>query len=103
MNKSFDSAKNLWVINIDSDMDLYSVPKLKELMLGCINEQKANFKLDCTNMDYIDSTGLGVLVSINKHIKVYDGVVTIVGLKEHIKKIFTITGLDTVFNIVSEG
>ena len=103
MNKSFDSAKNLWVVNIDSDMDLYSVPKLKELMLECINEQKADFKLDCTNMDYIDSTGLGVLVSINKHIKVYDGVVTIVGLKDHIKKIFTITGLDTVFNIKSKG
>ena len=103
MNKSFDSAQSLWVIEIDSDMDLYSVPKLKELMLGCINEHKADFKLDCTNMGYIDSTGLGVLVSINKHIKVYDGIVTIIGLKEHITKIFTITGLDTVFNIVGEG
>lgn len=103
MNKSFDNAQNLWIIDIDTDMDLYSVPKLKELMLGCISENKGDFKLDCTKMDYIDSTGLGVLVSINKHIKVYDGVVSIVGLKPHIKKIFTITGLESVFNIDGEG
>ena len=103
MNKSYDSAQDLWTIVIDSDMDLYSVPKLKEMMLECIGEHKSSFTLDCNSMDYIDSTGLGVLVSVNKHIKVYNGVVSIVGLKPHIKKIFTITGLETVFNIVSEG
>lgn len=103
MNKSYDSAQDLWIIEIDSDMDLYSVPKLKELMLGCISEHKSNFRLECAKMEYIDSTGLGVLVSVNKHIKVYGGVVAIVGLKPHIKKIFIITGLETVFNIDSEG
>ncbi|MCG8683395.1 MAG: STAS domain-containing protein, partial [Desulfobacterales bacterium] len=61
MQKEFNEAKNCWVIKINMDMDLYNVPQLKETMLACIDEREAGFILDCHEMSYIDSTGLGVL------------------------------------------
>lgn len=99
MQKSYDEVLDLWNITVDVDLDLNNVPKLKGMMLECIEEKQADIVLDCTDMPYIDSTGLGVLVSVNKHVKEYDGNILITGLKPHIQRIFKITGLDAVFHI----
>lgn len=99
MKAEFSDAAGRWVITIDMDMDLYNVPQLRELMLGCIAERQAGIQLDCRDMGYIDSTGLGVLVSTLNKVRAYDGEITITGLKPHIRKIFTITGLDGIFTM----
>ena len=55
--------------------------------------------VNCENLSYIDSTGLGAFISIYKHIKEKGEKLVITGLKPHIKKIFLITDLDKVFEI----
>lgn len=55
--------------------------------------------IDCESLDYIDSTGLGVLVSALKNVKEYGGTIRIVKLKPFLHKIFRITGLDDIFVI----
>ncbi|MGI5877386.1 MAG: STAS domain-containing protein [Christensenellales bacterium] len=97
MNAIYDESGAQWVITIDMDMDLYTVPRLRELMLDCIAKKQAGIELNCAGMGYIDSTGLGVLVSTLNKVRAYDGTITITGLKPHIRKIFKITGLDGIF------
>lgn len=58
--------------------------------------------IDCENLDYIDSTGLGVLVSALKNVKEYGGTIRIVKLKPFLLKIFRITGLDDIFEIEAQ-
>ena len=99
MNSTYLSEQNVWRIQIDNDLDLYNIPELEKLMNDCIAQKKIDFLLDCTNMSFIDSTGLGVLASFMKNVKEYDGKIKIIGLKAHIKKIFVITGLHTIFDI----
>ena len=88
-----------WEILVGSDMDLYTVPALKEEIMSSIAETKADIYLDATNMGYIDSTGLGVLVSALNRVKEYGGKITIKGLKPHIRRIFHLTGLDGAFEM----
>ena len=64
-----------------------------------ITQKNADVVLDAKNLNYIDSTGLGVLVSILKEVKAYGGKIIIKHLKPYIAKIFTITGLDNVFSL----
>jgi len=97
MKAEFNDDSQSWVVTIDMDMDLYNVPQLREIMLDCIGKKQAGIELDCHSMGYIDSTGLGVLVSTLNKVRAYDGNITITGLKPHIRKIFTITGLDGIF------
>jgi len=97
MNRTYDDVKKSWIIDIDIDMDLYNVPKLKEMSESCINEKQADILLDCSKMQYMDSTGLGVLVSILKRVREYQGKIHVSGLKPHVMRIFTITGLDKEF------
>jgi anti-sigma B factor antagonist len=94
--------QDVWQVSIDKDLDLYTVPELRRKITDCIAEKEADFIFDCSQMDFIDSTGLGELASLMKKVKRYYGAITINGLKPHIKKVFFITGLNTIFNIDGE-
>ena len=50
-------------------------------------------------VDFLDSTGLGVLVGGLKRVKVKEGSLSIVTTQDKILKIFDITGLNKVFPI----
>lgn len=60
------------------------------------------FAVDFSDTTYIDSAGLGVLVSIHKKAMVIGGGVTLINLKGHVKEIFELTRLNKVFDIVDK-
>jgi anti-sigma B factor antagonist len=99
LERKYNEDNNTWEVTINKDLDLYNVPELHKCLMQCIEEKKINIVINCKNMSFIDSTGLGELASIAKTVKGYDGIITITGLKQHIKKIFLLTGLDTIFII----
>ena len=83
-------------IALHGDIDLYNVNELKEQLQNC---QAENILIDASDLQYIDSTGLGVLVSSRNKLKEKNGTIKIVGLKPHIYKIFALTSLDKIFEI----
>ncbi len=91
------------LVCLDGDLDLNSVNSFKSRMDEAIGEHRADVSIDCAQLRYIDSTGLGVLVSILKKVKEYGGTIHITKLKPYLHKIFDVTGLTNVFEIeVSE-
>lgn len=97
MKGKYVEAQARWELAIIKDMDLYTVPELKQAILECIAVKQADIYLDATEMGYIDSTGLGVLVSSLNRVREYGGKMCIKGLKPHIRRIFHLTGLDGAF------
>ena len=87
----------LLFVDLQGDLDINSNKEFKEK----VNSVKGvkNITVNCENLSYIDSTGLGAFISIYKHIKEKGDKLVITGLKPHIKKIFLITDLDKVFEI----
>jgi anti-sigma B factor antagonist len=55
--------------------------------------------IDFTQTGYIDSSGLGVLVSVSKKIREAGGELRLAGLNEDLRMLFELTKLDTLFNI----
>src|SRR6266550_1710264 len=83
------------VIDVRGQIDIYTAPRLRELLI------KNNYQL-IVNMDkveFLDSTGLGVLVGGLKRVRAHDGSLDLVCTQERILKIFRITGLTQVFGI----
>jgi anti-sigma B factor antagonist len=93
----YNEARKRWELVVNKDMDLYAVPELKQAILECVAARKTDIFLDATDMGYIDSTGLGVLVSSLNRVREYGGSMAIKGLKPHIRRIFHLTGLDGAF------
>lgn len=84
---------------LTGDLDTKGAFYLRKELLDYINKGYHNIVVDVENLDYIDSTGLGVLVTANKLVQKTDGQVYIEGLKGHVKKIFELTRLNKVFHI----
>lgn len=87
----------LLFVNLQGDLDINSNKEFKEKVNSVQGIKK--IIVNCENLSYIDSTGLGAFISIYKHIKEKGEKLVITGLKPHIKKIFLITDLDKVFEI----
>ena len=95
----WNEQENSWYITLSGEIDIYNAPELKTSLLNLLDQNKGDIKIDCKDLKYIDSTGLGVLISALRKVKDYNGEIIIKNLKPYIYKIFSITGLDKVFAI----
>ena len=72
---------------------------LRETLLGYIEKGHNTFLIDLEGVDYIDSSGLGTLVAIQKQALQHSGGVTLKGIHGLVKDVFELTRLDKVFKI----
>jgi anti-sigma B factor antagonist len=86
-------------IILRGEVDVYTAPRLKEKLIEMIESGCINIVVDLEAVSFIDSSGLGVLVSALRRAREREGAVRIVCTRENILKIFRITGLDKVFPV----
>ncbi|GIS80677.1 MAG: hypothetical protein CM1200mP14_22430 [Gammaproteobacteria bacterium] len=70
---------------------------LKEQVLDQLERGDRKFILDFSKTDYVDSSGLGVLVTLSKKIREQGGQLSLVSLSEDLRTLFELTKLDTLF------
>jgi anti-sigma B factor antagonist len=87
------------VVELQGEVDIYSAPHFKEVLLQGIDEGAQRIIVDLAKVTFIDSTALGVLVSGAKRVRPQNGTLDIVCADENITRIFEITGLDRIFGI----
>lgn len=86
-------------VSIAGEIDIYTSQKLKEKLYSLIDTHQKDMRVDCQALNYIDSTGLGIFVGALKKSKQLGKNIYMSGLKENIRKLFVITGLDKLFII----
>lgn len=87
------------VIEVSGEIDVYTAPRLREAIVGIVEGGRTKLIIDVEKVDFLDSTGLGVLVGALKKVRAAGGSLDIVCTHERIIKIFAITGLDKVFGL----
>lgn len=93
------TSENALEIKPIGEVDIYTSPELKNKIFDLIEEKDHDIIIDGEQLEYIDSTGLGVLMGIYKKLQEKSLNIKIVNLKPNIYKLFDITGLNKVFNI----
>lgn len=101
-NVKYNELENLWVIEPEGDMDIYTSADFKDKIIKVFEEKKADLLVDGQGLDYIDSTGLGALIGILKRVKESDHKIYLSNIKPNIRKLFNITELDKLFIIRGE-
>lgn len=97
INSKLDN--DFWNVSIEGELDVSSADKLKDQLHKIVDEKMLDVKIDLTNLEYIDSTGLGVIIGVLKKLRVNDKEIYILNPRSNVKKIFTITGLDKIFKM----
>ena len=87
------------IIQIDGDVDAASSITLDKAIEKAISEDRKNILIDCTDLNYISSAGLGVFVYYIEDFKTNDVFFALFSLSIKIKNIFEILGLNKLINI----
>lgn len=100
MNTRIEKNGNQAIAYFEGRLDTPSAPvvetEVKTLMEGDINDAT----IDCSQLSYISSSGLRILITLNKYFTKSGGQLTIKALSPEIKEIFDMTGFTSIFNIV---
>ena len=87
------------IVDVEGEIDVYTAPRLRELLIDLVNNGHYQLVVNMEKVEFLDSTGLGVLVGGLKRVRAHDGSLDLVCTQERILKIFRITGLTKVFGI----
>jgi anti-sigma B factor antagonist len=87
------------VVAVTGEIDVYTAPKLREHLIDLVAAGSHHLIIDMEGVDFLDSTGLGVLVGGLKRVRSHEGSLHLVCTQDRILKIFRITGLTKVFPI----
>ena len=101
MDLSLDTrhADDVTIVAVGGEIDVYTAPKLRDRITELVGEGHYRLVIDMENVEFLDSTGLGVLVGGLKKVRAHDGSMEIVCNQDRLLKIFRITGLAKVFTI----
>lgn len=97
MTCGFDEASKKWNIKLEGEVDVATATELRALLTKKYEEMPADFALDLSDLCYIDSTGLGVLIGAYGRMKEKGNVIRIEHPRENIAKLLRITSLDKIF------
>lgn len=99
MKQEISIIDNRVVITLMGSMYVEEASVLRKNLIGYIDKGHTRFLINLSSVDYIDSSGLGVLVGIHKRALERGGSVTISGLQGTVKQLFELTRLTRVFDI----
>ena len=100
---SFDVQKKdgITVIDVKGQLIVGNRQELKQRVLDELETGARRFLVDFSGTGYIDSSGLGVLVSLSKKIREQGGELRLANLNDDLRTLFELTKLDTLFHIAS--
>ncbi len=86
-------------VRITGDLDCYTAPQLRSALLALVADGTRHVALDLAGTQFVDSTGLSVLVGGLKRLRDQGGTMVIRGPSAATLRLFEITGLQSVFEV----
>lgn len=87
------------IVSVSGEIDVYTAPKLRDQITELVSEGRHHLIVDMGGVEFLDSTGLGVLVGGLKKVRANGGSLRLICHQDRLLKIFRITGLAKVFVI----
>ena len=99
MGFQVSQSGGITLVEVEGQLIVGNRQELKQQVLERLEAGDRKFVIDFTNTGYIDSSGLGVLVSLSKKIREQGGELRLANLNEDLRTLFELTKLDTLFSI----
>ncbi len=88
------------IVAIEGEVDLYNVGKLKAEILTMVGETVTSLVIDMTNLNYMDSSGIALMASLQKKMKSQTGKFAIININKDVMNVLKLAALDKFFNIL---
>jgi anti-sigma B factor antagonist len=97
MSFSLERTDDVLIVTVDGQLVVTNRQEFKQAILDAVEQGARLVVVDFTNSGYIDSSGLGALVSLSRRLREAGGDLRLVGLNDDLRTLFELTRLDALF------
>lgn len=87
-------------VALRGDVDMATAPQLRDTLLALVDAGTTRIELDCRDLAFLDSSGIGVLIAVRKRLG-DGGSLTLVAPPAHVRKVLELTGVSEHITITS--
>jgi anti-sigma B factor antagonist len=96
-------ASGAWtIVGVAGELDLHTSPQLASAISGAVDAGAVWLALDLSQVPFMDSSSLGVVVASLKRVREKGGDMALIGLQGSPAKVMRLTGLDSIFLVIAE-
>lgn len=77
---------------VRGEVDMATAPQLRDTLMGLVDDGATTIAIDCTGLEFLDSSGIGVLIAVRKRLG-HDGSLTLQSPPAHVRKVLELTGV----------
>ncbi len=90
------------IIDVSGSLDIYTATDFKTFLQSNINAQTSKIIVNMEKLNYIDSSGIGMLIKSLNYVKEWNGQLQLANLRDSLQKIFKVAGLTAYFQFITE-
>ena len=94
-----ETRESVQLLRLSGSLDMYSFPRLETQLNALFSQSQYRVVLDCRELDYIGSAGLGALIGFAKEAREHNGDVKLLNVPERIYKIIELLGFTKVLQV----
>lgn len=98
MDIRIESHGDIDVLCLSGRLDLVSSSVLKDRVRQHLRDRRCHLVIACDDLSFVNSSGLGALISVLKNVRLLKGHLALCGLMPYVDEVFEITGLKKVFD-----
>lgn len=100
MNTTIKELEDKFLVTLEGELDTAAAVDVEKILQPLYTTNGKNVEIDCSQLEYIASSGLRILISILKGAKNGGSQVILKGMNDDIKTVFKLTGFINLFEIV---
>ena len=102
MNIDVENQGTVSVMHCGGSLDADSIAAFKKIAYALVDKGATKLVVDCAHLTFVDSMGLGVLISLLRRARQRQGDVKMASLTDDVKTIFEITRLHRLFEVCTD-
>lgn len=103
MNNNITKINEQILVKINGCMDRVNTQEFAQSIQSVFDGDKPYVCIDCSELQYINSNGLRVFMTLLKYVDSINGQLTLTKLRPELKDIFDITGFSALFNLLDDN
>jgi len=95
-------SSGLDVLDLHGELDAHTASQLEESLKLLIESSKSNIIVNCSELDYIASAGLGVFMAYIEDVRSTGGDIKLTNMNERVYNVFDLLGFPTLYDILED-
>lgn len=99
---NYRKVQSLEVLDLSGELDAHTASKLENSLKKLIKQQNTQIIVNCSDLNYIASAGLGVFMAYIEDVRDKGGDIKLTNMSDKVYNVFDLLGFPTLYDIFDE-